>query len=107
MGMYAGPAYVFTLPYSSTLKVAPLIVYSQDEKKLGWGGTAVFMNGSNVTEMGYGSPEDKFMLRGFQAITPKLKLNYSQNMYTSQWFLGYRRPMYSAELEFADNSYDF
>ena len=105
MGMYAGPAYVFTLPYSSTLKVAPLIVYSQDEKKLGWGGTAVFMNGSNVTEMGYGSPEDKFMLRGFQAITPKLKLNYSQNMYTSQWFLGYRRPMYSAELEFADNSY--
>ena len=103
MGMYIGPSYVLSLPLSSTLKISPLLVYSQDESKLGIGGSAMFMNSSNRTEVGYGSPEDKFMLRGFQAITPKLKLNYSQNMYTSQWFMGYRRPMYSVELEYSDN----
>ncbi|MBQ2644240.1 hypothetical protein IJG14_01540 [bacterium] len=105
MGMYAGPSFVLNTPYSSTLRISPLIVYSQDEKKLGIGGTATFMSGSNVTEVGYGSPEDKFMLRGYQAITPKLKVNYSQNMYISQWFLGYRRPMYSAEIEYGDSVY--
>lgn len=105
LGMYAGPGFVFNLPMSSTLKVAPLLVYSQDEKKLGIGANATFQSQSNVTQMAYGSPENKFMLRGFQAITPKLKLNYSQNMYVSQWFLGYRRPMYSAELEYSDSMY--
>ena len=105
LGMYAGPGFVFTLPMSSTLKVAPMLVYSQDEKKLGVGATATFQNSSNITQMAYGTPENKLIFRGYQAITPKLKLNYSQNMYTSQWFLGYRKPMYSAELEYADNIY--
>lgn len=103
LGMYAGPALVLDLPVSSVLKIAPLIVYSNDESKLGFGANATFQNSSNYTQMAYGSPEDKFMLRGFQSITPKLKLNYSQNMYTSQWFLGYRRPMYSIDLEYVDS----
>lgn len=105
LGMYVGPSFVLNLPMSSVLKVSPLLVYSDDEHELGVGASAIFQSGSNYTEMAYGSPENRFMIRGFQSITPKLKLNYSQNMYVSQWFLGYRRPMYSAELEYADNVY--
>lgn len=105
MGMYFGPSIVLNTPLSSTLKISPLLIYSQDESKFGIGGAATFMSGSNITEMAYGSAENKFMLRGMQKITPHLNLNYSQNTYTSQWFLGYRRPMYSAELEYTNSYY--
>lgn len=105
MGMYIGPSFVLNTPLSSTLRIAPLLIYSNDSYKLGVGGAGTFMNSSNITDFSYGSAENKFMLSGLQKITPKLNLNYSQNTYTSQWFLGYRRPMYSAELEYGDNVY--
>lgn len=103
LGMFAGPAIVLNTPLSSTLKIAPLLVYSDDESKLGVGATATFLSASNFTQAAYGSAENKFILRGYQSITPKLRLNYSQNAYTSQWFFGYRRPMYSIDLEYGDN----
>lgn len=103
LGMFIGPSIVLNTPLSSTLKISPLLVYSDDESKLGVGATATFMSGSNFTQAAYGSAENKFILNGFQSITPNLKLNYSQNSYISQWFLGYRRPMYSIDLEYADN----
>ncbi|MGN0013793.1 MAG: OstA-like protein [Candidatus Gastranaerophilaceae bacterium] len=105
LGMFIGPSIVLNTPLSSTLKISPLLVYSDDESKLGVGAAATFMSGSNFTQAAYGSAENKFLLKGFQSITPNLKLNYSQNSYVSQWFLGYRRPMYSIDLEYSDNYY--
>lgn len=105
IGMFFGPAIVLNTPLSSTLKIAPMIVYSDDKSRFGVGGAATFVSGSNYTQAAYGSAENKFVLNGFQSITPKLKLNYSQNSYISQWFMGYRRPMYSVDLEYGDRYY--
>ena len=105
IGMYAGPSYVIGLPAASVLKLAPIVLYSKNEKKFGLGGIATFNSRSNITEMAYGSAENKFMIRGNQNITNKLKINYSQNMYVTEWFLGFRRPKYALDLEYGDGYY--
>lgn len=104
MGMYAGPAVLLDLPFSTVLKLAPIGIYSQDKSKFGIGGIATIHNETNYTEMAYGSAEDKFLLRGSQKITDHLDFRYSQNMYTSQWFMGFRRPVYSLELVYDDSA---
>lgn len=103
VGMYAGPSVLLDLPLSTVLKLSPIAIYSQDEGKFGIGGIATIHNKSNYTRMAYGSAENKFLLQGYQRLTDKLDLRYSQNMYTSQWFMGFRRPMYSAELVYDDS----
>ena len=105
IGMYAGPSYVIGLPAASVLKIAPIVLYSKDRSRFGLGGIAKFNSRSNITEMAYGSAENKFMIRGNQNITNKLKINYSQNMYVTEWFLGFRRPKYALDLEYGDGYY--
>ena len=103
IGLYAGPAIVLNMPKSSTLKVAPLLTYS--DNKLGFGGFARFLHDKNRTEIMYGSSEDKFLINGQQMLTDRLSLRYSQNTYQDEWFLGFRRPRYSADLQY--NRADF
>lgn len=103
LGMYAGPSFVIGLPKDSVLKLSPIAIYSKDKSRFGIGGIAKFTSPSNETEMGYSSAENRFLLRGYQKFTDNLKLNYSQNMYISEWFLGYRRPMYGMDLEYDDS----
>ena len=105
IGMYVGPSFVLGLPKSSVLKLSPIALYSKDNSRFGIGGIAKFTSPSNETEMAYGSAENKFMLRGYQKFTDRLRLNYAQNMYLSEWFLGYRRPMYAMDLEYDDSYY--
>lgn len=105
VGMYVGPSIVLNTPLSSTLRLAPLLIYSTDKSRFGVGGAAQFMSSSNNTELLYGSAENKFLLRGSQSITDNLRLNYSQNTYVSQWFMGSRRPKFGADLEFSGNYY--
>ncbi len=103
LGMYFGPAVVLNMPKASTLKIAPLLTYSKD--KLGIGAFARFMSESNKTEIFYGSSENNFLISGHQDITERLKLKYSQNTYQDEWFMGFRRPRYSADLQY--NRADF
>ena len=105
IGMYVGPSFVLGLPKSSVLKLSPIALYSRDNSRFGIGGIAKFTSPTNETEMAYGSAENKFMLRGYQKFTDRLRLNYAQNMYLSEWFLGYRRPMYAMDLEYDDSYY--
>ena len=105
VGMYVGPSIVLNTPLSSTLRLAPLLVYSTKESKFGVGGAAQYMSASNTTELLYGSAENKFLLRGYQSITDNLRLNYSQNTYVSQWFMGSRRPRYGLDLEYKGSYY--
>lgn len=105
LGMYAGPSFVIGLPRASVLKLSPIVLYSKNDSKFGIGGIAKFASPSNQTEMAYGSAENRFLLRGYQKFTDNLKVNYSQNMYVSEWFLGYRRPMFAMDLEYGDSYY--
>lgn len=96
LGMYAGPGFVFNMPHSSTLKLAPILNY--DQSKLGAGLISRFRNAHNYTEVAYGSASNNFLIRGSQQITDNLQLDYNQNTLMDEWFLGPRRPRYAAQL---------
>lgn len=103
LGSHIGPAVVLNVPGGSTLKLAPLVTYSKE--KVGLGGIARFRNATNMTEMAYGTSRDRFLLRGKQKIAPGLMFNYSSYTNQSEWFLGYRMPKYSAQLNYSTNDY--
>ena len=103
LGAFFGPAIVLNMPKASTLKLAPLITYS--DHKLGVGAFARFLSERNKTELYYGTSEDKFLISGHQDLTDRLSLRYSQNTYQDEWFMGLRRPRYSADLQY--NRADF
>ncbi len=105
LGMYFGPSYVASLPFSSTLRISPLLVYDTDDDKFGVGGYLKFMNETNTTELAYGTAKENFILKGKQKLTDNLQLLYNQNSYASEWFMGSRRPAYGVTLSYKDRYY--
>lgn len=103
LGVHAGPAVVLNVPGGSTLKLAPIVTYSKE--KLGIGGIARFRNQYNMTEVAYGTSRDELLIRGRQKLAPGLTLHYSRLTNESEWFLGYRKPKYSANLIYSKNNY--
>lgn len=99
LGMHLGPAVVLNVPGGSTLKLAPIVTYYKD--KWGIGGIARFRNASNMTELAYGSSADKLLIRGRQKLAPGTLLEYSRLTNENEWFLGYRRPKYGAQLSYS------
>ena len=105
LGMYVGPSFVTELPFSSTLRLSPLLMYDTDKHRIGFGGMVNFMNEYNETQVAYGTAKKNFTLKGRQKITDNLSLQYSQNTYGSEWFMGARRPAYGVSLNFHDRYY--
>ena len=103
LGAHIGPAVVLNVPGGSTLKFAPILTY--DKSKLGIGGIARFRNENNMTEVAYGTSRDIFLIRGRQRLAPGLTLNYSRLTNENEWFLGYRKPKYSANLAYTRSDY--
>lgn len=103
LGMHIGPAVVLNVPGGSTLKLSPMLTYGGS--KLGIGGIARFRNQYNMTELAYGTSKDEILLKGRHKIAPGLNLNYSRLTSLSEWFLGYRKPEYSAVLDYTRNDY--
>jgi len=103
LGMHFGPAVVLNVPGGNTLKLAPIVTYSKDE--LGIGGIGRFRSVNNMTEAAYGTSRDQFLLRGKHKLAEGLTLNYSRLTSQSEWFLGYRKPKYSAFLNYRTNDY--
>lgn len=107
-GFFFGPGYVFNLPKSATLKVAPVIVYGNDE--LGVGGIGRLRTASNVTQLAWGSPKKSWILRGQQKFNNNLWLDYSHRGYMNEWFFGDRIPgklvqlIYHKDYDFADKN---
>ena len=103
LGTHFGPGVVLNVPGGSTLKLAPIVTYSDD--KFGIGGIARFRNAYNMTEVAYGTSRDNLLVRGRHQIAPGLKLTYSKYTNQNEWFMGYRRPKYSTELAYTRNDY--
>ena len=99
LGMHLGPAVVLNVPGGSTLKLAPILTYADDD--FGVGGIARFRNQYNMTEVAYGTSKDNLLIRGEHKIAPGLKLNYSRYTNQSEWFLGHRMPKYSTQLNYS------
>lgn len=103
LGTHIGPGIVLNVPGGSTLKLAPIATYSDD--KLGIGGIARFRNAHNMTEVAYGTSKDRLLIRGRHEIAPGLKLTYSKFTNQNEWFFGFRKPKYSAELNYTRHDY--
>ena len=103
LGAHIGPAVVLNVPGGNTLKLAPIITYGNDD--FGFGGIARFRSENNMTEAAYGTSYEEFLLRGKHKLAPGLTLNYSRMTSQSEWFLGYRRPKYSASLNYRKTDY--
>lgn len=103
LGSYIGPAVVLNVPGGSTLKLAPIVTYSKS--KFGIGGIARFRNEYNMTEVAYGTSREELLVRGRHKLAPGLTLNYSRLTPQNEWFFGYRRPKYSAQLNYARTDY--
>lgn len=101
MGAFIGPGFAFKGPFGSVMKVIPLFNYRSG---IGFGGMLKYVNAYNRTELGYGSANDIFFLRGKQTLDDNLNLQYAYNSYTNEWFLGGMMPKYIAELAY-DRSY--
>lgn len=101
VGMFAGPGFVFGGPAGSVIKVIPFLNYNH---KFGFGGALKYLNTYNRTELGYGSANDIFFLKGIQRLDDNLYLKYASNTYTNEWFMGSRMAKYLAEVYY-DKTY--
>ena len=95
VGTYVGPGWAFDLPKGATLKVAPTFVV---KNKIGFGGLAKFKNGTNETELYYGTPQHLWVLRGKQILDDNLYFQYGANHYLDDWFLGKNKAKYGFNL---------
>lgn len=102
LGAFFGPGLAFSGPFGSVMKVIPFINYRSG---FGIGGMLKYVNSYNRTELGYGSANSIFFLRGKQKLDDDLYLQYAYNSFTNEWFLGGRMPKYMAELVYDKGFY--
>lgn len=101
-GMYFGPAALFSLPFGTSLKAAPLVVH--DDGDWGYGGFARIKNAYNKTEIMYGTVTNNTILKGEQKLwSDNYKLRYSKNAYMRDGFTGDKLPGYFLELQYFDD----
>lgn len=108
MGLYAGPGFVFDTPHGTTLKVLPILNYQSNgdnssDNAFGWGGIVKFKSATNKTDMGYGTANKVFIMRGLQRLDDNLYFQYAANSYMDDWFLGFRMPKLLGELVYQND----
>lgn len=116
MGLYAGPGFVFDTPHGSTLKIVPILNYQSNggtnngntgssDDALGWGAIAKYKSAINKVDMGYGTTNDVFLMRGYTRLDDNLYMQYAMNSYVDDWFLGFRMPRFMNELVYNNDIY--
>jgi len=94
-GTYIGPAFLAKGPFGSTFKFAPIAAVSDG---IGAGGILKFKSKRNTAEVGWNSASNNIVGKGKYAFNKDLRFEYSRHAYMDEWFQGYRRPGYSAQL---------
>ncbi len=102
LGAFFGPGLAFSGPFGSVMKIIPFLNYRSG---FGFGGMLKYVNSYNRTELGYGSANSIFFLKGRQKLDDDLYLQYTYNSFTNEWFLGGRMPKYMAELVYDKGFY--
>lgn len=107
MGLFAGPGFVFDTPKGTTLKVVPILNYQSNgdnssDNSFGWGAITKFKSATNKTDMGYGTANKTFIMRGIQRLDDNFYFQYSANSFIDDWFMGYRMPKLLGELVYQD-----
>lgn len=106
MGFFAGPGFVFDTPRGSTVKVVPIINY---DSNVGFGSLVKYKSATNKTDMGYGTANNIFLMRGLQRLDDNFYFQYGANSFMDDWFMGFRMPKLLGELVYQDTvpKFDF
>lgn len=98
VGSYVGPAFVFNTPKSSTLRLAPLLVFDEN---LGVGLLARFRHKRNTTQAIYSTAAKEFVARGRQQLgDTDFFLEYAHMAYMNDWFFGSNISKYLLQLAY-------
>lgn len=95
MGAYIAPSVVLPVPGGATLKIGPGLMLKDE---LGVGAIGRFMSETNRTAFGYGTAEDRFVMRGRQTLGDSMYIDYAVNTYMNEWFMGGRMPQHGFQL---------
>ncbi len=96
-GTYVGYGFVNKLPKGQTLKLAPGLVYGNNE--LGVGLIGRYRTPRAYLEAGYASSTTNLVARGRYNFGNGLMLRYGRNSYIPEGFLGARRSGYVAQIQ--------
>ena len=96
VGSYIGPAFVFNLPKSSTLRLSPLLVF---DNNVGVGLLARFRHKRNTTQAIYSTVGKEFVARGRQQLgDTDFFVEYAHMAYMNDWFFGTNISKYLLQL---------
>ena len=95
MGAYVAPSVVLPVPGGATFKIGPGLMLKDE---LGVGAIGRFMSETNRTAFGYGTAEDRFVMRGRQTLGDSMYIDYAINTYMNEWFMGGRMPQHGFQL---------
>lgn len=105
LGLFAGPGFVFDTPKGTTLKAIPIFNYQGGgNNPIGFGGLAKFKSATNKTDMGYGTANNAFIMRGYQKLDDNLIFQYAANSFMDDWFMGFRMPKLLGEVVYQDTT---
>lgn len=112
MGLFLGPGFLLDGPKNSTVKLSPVLMYDGAGETgdtgnggFGIGGIAKFRTDTNVTELAYGTPRQKWILKGRQEFSdPRYTFNYATNAFIDDWFMGGKMPYRFSEVAFKDST---
>lgn len=98
VGSFIGPSFVFNTPFSSTLKLSPILTH---DDKLGVGLLARLRHKRNITQAIYSTAANELVLRGRQQLGDSdFFLEYGHMSYMNDWFLGSNISKYLAQLAY-------
>lgn len=110
LGTFLGPSFLLDGPKNSTIRLSPVLMYDGSggtgdtgSGGAGIGGIAKFRTDTNMTELAYGTPREKLILKGRQEFSdPRYTFNYASNAFMDDWFMGGKMPYRFTELAFRD-----
>lgn len=101
-GSFFGPGHVFEIPNGATLKVLPILNY---QGGIGLGAMGKYKSATNNTTFGYGSAAKLFTVVGQQKLDDNLFIQYANNNFLNDGFMGRRWVKHAAELVYQKETF--
>ncbi len=101
-GTYLGYGFVEKLWGGQTIKLMPVLAYSNSD--LGIGLIARHRSKNSIIEGGWNTASENFVVKGKYRLSDSLTLNYGRNSYIPDGFMGSNRFGYGVQLQYL-NSY--
>lgn len=97
-GTYVGYGLVYRMPHGHSLKLMPVLAYS--DSNVGIGAIARYRARHGMVDGGWNTASENLVVRGRYQFSNGLSLGYGRNAYMPEGFMGARRSGYAAQLQY-------